>query len=158
MNGWRKSFPPSAPISNAFRTDDTSVLDERLTLLGHEAADLPALSALLQDATLRVPDIGFDRRTRRLVLLVNRYRHEALVPSRVRSALRIETILAVQRQRWPANDDAVLSLLSLTQQDDWLHLVFSGRASLRARIEVIEIVLEDLAAPWPTASIPRHDA
>ncbi len=133
------------------------MLDERLTLLGQEADDLPAISALLQDATLRAPDIAFDARARRLVLLVNRYRHESATPSRVRSALRIETSLAVQRQRWPANDEVVLSLLSLTQQDDWLHIAFSGGISLRARVEVIEIVLEDLAAPWPTTRIPRHD-
>lgn len=133
------------------------MLDERLTLIGQTIDDLPAISALLQDATLRAPDIAYNVRARRLVMLVNRYRHESQTPSRVRSALRIETVGAVQRQRWPANDDAVLSLLALTWQDDWLQLAFSGHASLRARIEVIEIVLEDLAAPWPTTRIPRHD-
>jgi hypothetical protein len=40
--------------------------DERLTLLAQSAADLPALLALLQDATVRVADVGFDRRGKRL--------------------------------------------------------------------------------------------
>lgn len=130
--------------------------DERLTLLAQSSADLPPLAALLQDATVRLPDIGFDPRRRRLALLVNRYRWEAASPSRVRAAVRIETVAAVQRQSWPRDPAAVLGLLSLGEVDGWLKLVFGGGPALRIGIEVIEIVLEDLAPPWPTARIPRH--
>lgn len=133
------------------------MLDERLTLLGQSPEDLPAISALLQDATLRLPDIIFDRRGRRLVLLVNRYRWESPIRSRVRAALRIETVQAVQRQQWPQTPDTVLNLLSLTRDDDFLVLTFAGGAAVRARVEVIELVLEDIAAPWETAREPRHD-
>ena len=129
--------------------------DERLTLLGQSAEDLPAISALLQDATLRTQDITYDRRSRRLVLLLNRFRRESTIPSRVRTALRLETIEAVQRQHWPAGD-TVLALLSLTDDDGWLVLTFAGTTALRARPEVIEVVLEDLSAPWETPRIPNH--
>ena len=130
--------------------------DDRLTLLGQSAADLPAISALMQDAILRAPDIGMDRAARRLVLLVNRYRHEASVPSRVRSALRIETVTAAQRRNWPAAPDAVLVLLAIAVDDDALTLRFSGGAALRVQTEVLDILLEDLAAPWPTTRVPQH--
>ena len=130
--------------------------DERITLLGQNAEDLPAISALLQDATLRTEDLRFDRRGRRLVLLVNRYRWESAPRSRVRAALRLETVAAVQRQNWPTAPDAVLNLLSLTQDGDWLVLTFAAGAALRARAEVIEIVLEDLSAPWETGREPSH--
>ena len=129
--------------------------DDRLTLLGQSVDDLPALSALLQDATLRTQDLAFDARARRLVLLVNRYRWES-PNSRVRAALRLETITAVQHQNW--HDDAVLNLLSLAQDGDWLVLVFAGGAALRARAEVIDIILEDIAPPWPTGRVPQHPA
>jgi hypothetical protein len=129
--------------------------DERLALLGQNADDLPAISALLQDATLRTQDIAFDRRARRLVMLVNRYRWEAATPSRVRAALRLETVETVQRQNWPAGE-TVLALLSLTHNDGWLVLTFAGTTALRARTEVIEVVLEDLSAPWETTREPRH--
>ena len=131
--------------------------DERLTLLGQTPEDLPAISALLQDATLRAEDLAFDKRGRRLVLLVNRYRWEATAPSRVRSALRIETVEAVQRQNWPRTPDAVLDLLSLTRDADHVILTFAGGPALRARIEVLEVILEDIAAPWPTKLQPEHD-
>ncbi len=130
--------------------------DERLTLIGQNADDLPAMSALLQDATLRVVDVGFDRKARRLALLVNRYRWESATRSRVRCALRLETVTAVQRQGWPTAPDAVLDLLSLTQDGDWLVLTFAAGAALRARVEVIEVVLEDLSAPWETGREPSH--
>ena len=131
--------------------------DERLTLLAQSAADLPALSALVQDATVRVADVGYDRRGKRLALLINRYRWEAKTPSRVRSALRLETVSAVQRQGWPTDPEAVLPLLALRQDGDLVLLSFGGGAALRAQVEVLEIVLEDLAAPWPTARMPLHE-
>ena len=130
---------------------------ERLLLLAQSPGDLPPLSALLQDATVRAADIAFDRRRRRLVLLLNRYRHESGGGSRVRAALRLETVLAVQRRRWPAEPGAVLVLLALRVEDDRIDLRFGGDIALKARVEVTDIVLEDLAAPWPTERRPRHD-
>ena len=134
------------------------MLDERMTLLGQSAEDLPASSALFQDATLRVEDIAVDRRGRRLVLLVNRYLWESSIPSRARAALRIETVAGVQRQNWPTAPDTVLNLLSLTQDGDWLVLTFAAGTSLRAHAEVIEVVLEDIAPPWETSRVPQHPA
>jgi hypothetical protein len=132
--------------------------DERLTLLGQGPEDLPAMSALLQDATLRAPDIAWDQRARRLALLVNRYRWEAGGGSRVRCALRIETVEAVQRQKWPADPEAVLNMLSLAQDGDYLVLTFAAGAAIRAKVEVVEVVLEDIAAPWATGRMPQHPA
>jgi len=134
-----------------------AVPDERLTLLGQSSEDLPLLSAVLQDAILRAPDIAFDRRARRLVLLVNRYRHEAGGGTRVRNALRLETVTAVQRRNWPTRPEAVLVLLGIDQQAEWLRLTFAAGTQLRARAEAIDIVVEDLGPPWPTTHVPRHD-
>ena len=130
--------------------------NDRLTLLGHDAADLTAISALLQDAIVRPADIGFDQRARRLVLVVTRFRHETQRPSRVRSFLRIETVGAVQRRNWPGAPGTMLSLLAVTCDDHWLEFCFSGGAALRARIEVIDVLLEDGDSPWPTDHIPVH--
>jgi hypothetical protein len=105
---------------------------------------------------VRAADVAWDRRGRRFVLLANRYRWEASAASRVRSALRIEAVVAVQRQHWPRGNDAVLNLLGLALEDDWLVLTFAAGVAIRVRAEVIEIVLEDLAAPWPTTRVPKH--
>ena len=45
-----------------------------LRLIAQEADDVGVLSALLQDAVLPVAEIRLDRKRRRLVALVNRFR------------------------------------------------------------------------------------
>ncbi len=127
-----------------------------LALLAQTPEDLPALSALLQDATQRTPDIALDAKARRLVLLTNRYRWESNTPSRTRSALRIETASRVQHQNWPKSPDAVLNLLSLSWADPHLTLTFSDNITLRATCETLDLILEDLGQPWLTTRLPKH--
>jgi hypothetical protein len=130
---------------------------DKLTLLGQEPQDIATFSALLQDATLRLEDVGFDRKARRLALLVNRFRRETPQPSRIRSALRIETASAVQRTGWPSDPQAVTAILSLAQDGDWLVITCAGGIALRAKTEVIDLVLEDMGDPWTTTRVPHHD-
>ena len=51
----------------------------------------------------------------------------------------------------------VLALLALRLDGDCLTLDFSGGASLRLTLEVVDVTLEDLSAPWLARSQPRHD-
>jgi hypothetical protein len=127
-----------------------------LHLLAQDEADLPALSALVQDATLRTQDIALDTRGRRLVLLVNRYRPEAEAPSRVRAALRVEHVLKVARRNWPEGE-TVLALLALDWVDGALLMRFSGGVALKAQCDALDVVLEDIGTPWTTDRIPKHD-
>ena len=129
---------------------------EQLALLGQDSGDIETFSALLQDATLRLADVGYDRKARRLAVLVNRYRREAATPSRIRCAFRIETVKAVQRAGWPADPEAVTVILSLTTDGDWLVITCAGGTAIRARIEVIELVLEDMGEAWATTRVPDH--
>ncbi len=130
---------------------------ERLALLGQEPGDIATVSALLQDATLRLADVGYDRKARRLALLVNRFRREVDAPSRIRCAFRVETVGAVQRAGWPNDPEAVTAILSLAQDGDWLVITCAAGIAIRARVEVIDLVLEDMGEPWTTARVPRHD-
>jgi hypothetical protein len=130
--------------------------EARLALLGQEPGDIETFSALLQDATLRLVDVGLDRKARRLVCLVNRYRREIAAPSRIRCALRIETVEAVQRTGWSDDPEAVTVILSLAQDGDWLVITCAAGIALRARIEVLDLVLEDIGAPWGTTRVPDH--
>lgn len=132
------------------------MMDERLLLLAQDEADLPPLSALVQDALMAAGEVAWDSRARRLVLLMGRFRWEAQGLSRVRSALRIEGALRVQRKRWPLDPATPLALLSVTLDGDWLALDFAGGPALRTQVECIEIVLEDVSAPWPVRHRPEH--
>jgi hypothetical protein len=130
---------------------------DRLALLGQEPGDIETFSALLQDATLRLADVGYDRKARRLALLINRYRREVATPSRIRCAFRIETVDAVQRAGWPNDPEAVTVVLSLAQDGDWLVITCAAGIAIRARIEVIDLVLEDMGEAWTTTRVPSHD-
>jgi hypothetical protein len=131
--------------------------DTPITLLASSADDVPVLSALVQDAIIRAGDVGFDRAGRRLVLIASRFRWEAGDRSRVRSGLRIETVGAVQHQGWPRDAETRLALLSVTADGDThVSLAFAGGTSLRAEVECIDLVLEDLSAPWEVRHRPEH--
>lgn len=130
--------------------------DAPLRLLAHEADEVPTISALVQSAAVRVADIAYEGRTRRVVLLLSRYRWEANDRTRVRSAFRIESVTGVARRHWPA-PDAMIELLALTLADEVLTLAFAGGATLRVTVECPDLTLEDLSAPWPASREPRHD-
>ena len=132
--------------------------DDRLLLLAHEPADFAPLSALLQDAVLAAGDAGYDRRARRFVLLVSRYRWEAAGRSRVRTALRFDAVLRVERRRWPADPATPLDLLAMTLAGETVALDFAGGVALRLVLDGVSVMLEDLSAPWPVRHVPGHDA
>ena len=138
--------------------------DDRLLLLAQEPDEVPLLSALSQSAILRPADIAYDRRARRLVLMLSRYRWEA-PGTRVRTALRIESVTAVRRRNWPAWSDSnahdpgvtMLELLAFTFEDGFITLDFAGGAALRVAVECPDLILEDLSPPWRAARTPKHD-
>lgn len=134
--------------------------DERLLLLAQEPDEVPLLSALTQSAVLRVSEIAFDRRARRLVLLLRRYRWEAGDQTRVESALRFESVTAVQRRGWPddigAQAETVLELLAFSFADGVITADFGGGAALRIAVECVDMVLEDMSGPWRASGEPRY--
>lgn len=133
-------------------------MSEQLRLIGHEAEDIPVISALMQDAAVRVDDIAFDAKSRRFVLVANRFCWEKREALRTRTALRVECVARAQRRSWPAQGDAVLALLAIRAENDGLTLDFAGGASVRLETECVDIVLEDLSGPWDAKAVPRHDA
>lgn len=135
--------------------------DSRLLLLAQDADEVQLISALVQDAIVHPGDIAYDRRARRLVLLIDRYRWEAQNTTRVRSALRIESVTRVQRRGWTdfnAHDPGItiLNLLAFMVEGSVLTIAFAAGPTLRIETECVDIILEDLSPPWLAASEPSH--
>jgi hypothetical protein len=142
--------------------------DAPLRLMAQDSADLPALSAVLQDAVFVAADIGFVAARRRLALLITRFRWEdrdqaerARRPyERVRSLLVIEQITALRRAGFdPKDKTAVQALLSLGYQPrdtlgGTLTLILAGGGAIAMDIETIDITLRDVARPH-LAQSPR---
>lgn len=132
-------------------------MTELLLLRAEDAEDLKILSACVQDMALKPMDVAWVPRQRRLVLVGNRYRWEAKAPTRIRSALRFEGVLRVERREWPEEGHAVLPLLAVTAEADGLLLLrFGGGTALRLHVEAVDITLEDLSGPWGAAAVPAH--
>lgn len=132
-------------------------MTELLLLRAEDAEDLRILSACVQDMAVKPVDVGWLPRHRRLVLIGNRYRWEAKAPTRVRSALRFDGVLRVERREWPEEGHAVLPLLAVTAEEDSILLLrFGGGTALRLHVEAVDITLEDLSGPWGAVQQPDH--
>ncbi len=134
--------------------------DSRLLLLANDPNEVPLIAALTQDAVIHAVDIAWKPKARRLVLLANRFRWETGDLTRVRAALRIEGVTRLQRRDWPRGD-AVLALLAITAETyghgSVLTLAFAAGATLRAEVEAIDLIVEDMSSPWPALREPHHD-
>ena len=140
-------------------------MTELLLLRAEDVDDLRVVSACVQDMAVNPVDVAWVPRQRRLVLIGNRYRWEAEAPTRIRSALRFEGVLRVERREWPEELHAVLPLLALTAEESGrtagggarlVLLHFGGGSALRLHVEAVDVTLEDLSGPWGAAAVPDH--
>jgi hypothetical protein len=135
-----------------------------LRLLAMDEEDLGVISAALQDAVLKVGDISYEKATRRLTLVFNRFRWEGGRRERVRAALQLGDVQAVQARRIRRSPrDAILELLTVSFEPaeapgGVLTLAFAGGGDLRVTVDCIDAVLADISAPWPTPREPGHAA
>ncbi|MCR8549814.1 DUF2948 family protein [Salipiger sp. P9] len=140
-----------------------------LNLGAMDPEDLQVLSALLQDAVLTAGDISWQKRHRRLALLVNRVRREdgvhTVPPERVRALVSVENVQAVASQGVARGDgETVLSLLSVQFEPGeegagFVVFTLAGDGALRAQVEALELRLRDVTRPYRAVSgkLPDHE-
>jgi hypothetical protein len=134
-----------------------------LRLLAQDADDLDVVSAAVQDAVLRIGDIAYEPKAKRLTVALNRYRWEAGGGERVRAGLQLGGVLKVEARKIRRGaPEAVLELLAMTftpgeAPGGVVTLSFAGDADLRAEVECVEAVLADVSEPWPTRRKPAHE-
>ncbi len=136
-----------------------------LRLIAHDADDLSVISTLLQDALVRHGDMTFDRRRRRFVLAVSRFRWEAgKARERVRTGLHFNHVMGVQHQGLALDKpDTVAELLAVRTEPVAdggvaLTLDFAGGGTIRLDAECVDAELRDLGDSWPARRVPDHSA
>lgn len=138
-----------------------------LKLLALDTEDLEVISAHVQDAVVRVADMGYARGDRRFALLMNRFDWEAgLAPRgkgvRKRAALHFDAVQSVVTNGFDPNSaEGVLELLAITFNSidgpaGIVELSFAGGGTVRLGVECLEARLADLGAAWATATKPQH--
>jgi hypothetical protein len=137
-----------------------------LKLLALDSADLSVISAHVQDAVVRVGDMGYAKGDHRFALIINRYDWESGTVRnkglRKRAALHFDRVLAVASTGINTNArDGVLELLAITFTETdapagTVELTFAGGGAIRLTVECLEARLEDLGAAWAARAQPRH--
>jgi hypothetical protein len=134
-----------------------------LRLLAQDAEDLAVISAAMQDAVLKVGDIVYEPRPKRLTLGFNRYLWESGGHARARSGVQLGGVLKVETRKIRKDRaDAVLELLAVTFEDGeapggTVTFSFAGGGDLRATVECVDAALADVSEPWPTPRSPAHE-
>ena len=144
-----------------------------LALRAETPDDLTVLSALVQDAVLPITEIRWDRRARRLSLLINRFRWEDRAAAeragrgfeRVRAMLLVRDVMAVRTQGIDrAAGDRVLSLLDIqfeagAECGGRVIFTLAEGAAIALEVEALDLTLRDVTRPYlaPSGRAPKHD-
>ena len=147
-----------------------------LRLRAIDTLDLSVIAAHLQDALVKMADIGLDKEKRRFALLFNRFMWEDLEAEkrngakpdknapyrRVRSALHFDTVQRVQTQGLRlGNAEAIAALMTLAFEpkndlSGTVTMTFAGGGAIKLDVECLDGWLTDLSAPWTTKNKPGH--
>jgi hypothetical protein len=148
-----------------------------LRLRAVDTLDLSVIAAHLQDALVKMADIGLDKSKRRFALIFNRFMWEDLEADkgrgakadknapyrRVRSALHFDTVQRVQTAGLRlANAEALGALMTIAFEPKnelagTVTLTFAGGGAIKLDVECLDAWLTDLSAPWPTKNKPGHE-
>ncbi len=138
-----------------------------LKLLALDGEDLDIVSAHVQDAVVRVGDMGFAKAERRFVMLMNRYAWEAGDArgrgERRRAGLHFDFVDNAHAQGFDLKaKDGVLELLAVrfipgNEPGGEVLLTFAGGGTVRLEVECLEARLRDLGGVWAAKAQPRHD-
>lgn len=146
--------------------------NKALKLRAVDGEDLAVVSAILQDAVVRVGDLTFLDTERTFALIANRFCWEACPKGRNQSAepenyQRVNAGLSFSKiknvrlrgidRRRPGR---LMSLLAITEErlphGGAINLIFSEAAAIRLEVDEISCHLKDLDLPWPACGRPHH--
>jgi hypothetical protein len=138
-------------------------MSNTLKLIAQDDEQLTIISSLAQDSIIKTNEMGYDKKTKRFALLMNRYRHEEENPSRIRTAIHFDYVDSVKSVGIDkeTNDD-ILVLLAIrfegkSKPSGSIFLEFSNNKSITFDIESIEAFLTDMGEPWKIPNRPVHD-
>ncbi len=141
---------------------------DTLRLAAVDEEDLAVLSALIQDAVLKIGDMLYLPKERRFALGMNRFTWEKADDGRRhdferrRAALTFDRVEAVRTNAIDrSKPEAVLELLTVRfvttdAPAGKILLVFAGGGVVEIEVEVIEARLADLGTAWATQAKPDH--
>lgn len=138
-----------------------------LALMAADTEDLKTISALLQDAIIKIGDVAYLKEERRFAMVANRYVWETARKSRfgpghrVRTGLHFDDVTAVRAQsvRMDA-PEAFIDVLSVDWEGDenggTITLNLAGGGAIALDVEAINATIRDISEPWRASRRPDH--
>ena len=138
-------------------------MSNTLKLIAQDDEQLTIISSLAQDSIIKSNEMGYDKKTKRFALLMNRYRHEEENPSRIRTAIHFDYVDSVKSVGIDKEtNNVILVLLAIrfevkSKPSGSIFLEFSNNKSITFDVESIEAFLTDMGEPWKIPNKPVHD-
>ena len=138
-----------------------------LKLRASDKEDLGVISAILQDAVIAIDEMTFLKGESRFAFVANRFCWEDanrdkplegnIIYERVHCGICFDTVTAVRQNGLnQAKKAQIISLLSITVEEEFIDLAFSAGITVRLQVEKILCHMQDLDEPWPTQRRPSH--
>ena len=138
-------------------------MDGELKLKAFDEDDLIIISSLCQDSIIKEHEYGYDEKSKRFAILMNRFCHESNDQQRIRTAIHFDYVKNLKTRNINKDDkDETLVLLAIKfdetkKPSGSITLEFSGNKAINLLVENIEVFLTDIGEPWLTAKKPNHD-
>ena len=142
---------------------------QNLKLIASSEDDLRVISAHLQDSIVSPLDIASLKKSRILLIQLNRFMWEDVEKGvfrknkRIRTVLKFDNVASVSSKNISQkNNKRFLDFLAIESNEMLdksyeIDLIFSGDAILKIKTEVIEVTLDDQGSPWDSKTKPKHN-
>jgi|TARA_A100001388_G_scaffold84672_1_gene61067 hypothetical protein len=134
-----------------------------LKLKAFDEDDLIIISSLCQDSIIKEHEYGYDEKSKRFAILMNRFCHESNDQQRIRTAIHFDYVENLKTRNINKDDkDETLVLLAIKfdetkKPSGSITLEFSGNKAINLLVENIEVFLTDIGDPWVTNKKPDHN-
>ena len=138
-------------------------MDGELKLKAFNEDDLVIISSLCQDSIIKEHEYGYDEKSKRFAILMNRFCHESNDQQRIRTAIHFDYVENLKTKNINKDDkDETLVLLAIKfdetkKPSGSITLEFSGNKAINLLVENIEVFLTDIGDPWVTNKKPDHN-
>ncbi len=141
---------------------------KNLKLLAKTEEDLKVISAHLQDSIVAAKEIAHLKKSKILLMQLNRFMWEDVEKGVFRKNKRIRTILkfdnvtnVLSKKIDLQKNEAFLDFLAIESnlmpdKSYEINLIFSGGSIIKVKAEVIEVTLDDQGKPWESKNKPKH--
>ena len=138
-------------------------VDSSLKLKAFDEEGLTIISSLCQDSIIKINEFGYEQKSKRFAILMNRFCHEKENNKRIRSALHFDYVKKIKTKNIDTkNKDETLVMLAVrfevaSMPSGSIVIEFSGNKAINLTIENIEVFLTDIGDSWVTKRKPDHD-